>query len=138
MGGQSLIIDGRLVRGSHGLAGELGFLVRMLTRMDGAYNVGGKRSLADELRERAWTSEGMRSLVAAEIMCSIVTTSPEVVYVAVDLLPDMDELAQVLAAYLPEGAVPKLVYVCDCHERVLVGEYALCLNALRQAEAAKE
>ncbi len=124
VGGQGLIIDGRLVRGNHGLAGELGYLTGML----------GKR---EELHERAWTSEGMRSLVAAELMCAIVTTSPEVIYVAVDLLPDMGELHDTLAAFLPEGTVPELVHVCDYHERVIVGEYVLCLNALRQAEAAE-
>ena len=54
---------------------------------------------------------------------------------AVDLLPDMDELHDELARWLPEGAVPELVHVCDYHERVLVGEYALCVNALRKAGA---
>lgn len=125
VGGQGLIIDGRLVRGNHGLAGELGYLVRMFDK-------------SDELRERSWTSEGMRSIVAAELMCSIVTTSPEAIYVAVDLLPDMDDLSAVLAEFLPEGTVPKLISVCDYHERILVGEYALCLNALRQAASTEE
>ena len=118
VGGQGLVIDGRLVRGNHGLAGELGYLVRMLSHHD-------------QMREMAWTSEGMRKLVAAALLCSICTTSPEAIYVAVDLLPDMDELAEELAQYLPEGTVPKLIHVCDYHERILVGEYALCLDALR-------
>ena len=54
---------------------------------------------------------------------------------AANLLPDMDELAAELSRWLPEGTVPELVHVCDYHERVLVGEYALCVNALRRAEA---
>ena len=45
VGGQGLIVDGRLVSGSHGLAGELGYFVRYL-------------GLREEMRERAWTSEG--------------------------------------------------------------------------------
>lgn len=122
VGGQGLVVDGRLVRGNHGLAGELGYLVRML-------------NLTDKLCNMAWTSEGMRKLVTAELMCSICATSPEAIYVAVDLLPDMDELAAELAKYLPEGTVPELIHVCDYHERVLVGEYALCVDALRRAEA---
>ena len=68
-------------------------------------------------------------------MCCITVAAPEAIYVAVDLLPDMDELAAELARWLPEGTVPELVHVCDYHERVLVGEYALCVNALRRAEA---
>lgn len=124
VGGQGLVVDGRLVRGAHGLAGEMGYLVRQM-------------GVRDRLDERAWTSEGMRELVSTYLMMEIAVASPEVIYVAVDLLPDMDELRAELARWLPEGTVPELVHVCDYHERVIVGEYALCLNALRQAEAAE-
>ncbi len=120
VGGEGLVVDGRLVRGNHGLAGELGYLVSKL----------GAR---DKLRKKGWTSEGMQELVSNYLMGVIGVAAPEVIYVAVDLLPDMDELAAELARWLPEGSVPKLVHVCDYHERVLVGEYALCVNALRQA-----
>ena len=75
----------------------------------------------------------MQELVSNYLMGVIGVAAPEVIYVAVDLLPDMGELAAELARWLPEGSVPKLVRVCDYHERVLVGEYALCVNALRQA-----
>ena len=47
VGGQGLVIDGRLVRGSHGLAGELGYLINHLT---GEF---GKR---DYLRSIVWSS----------------------------------------------------------------------------------
>lgn len=124
VGGQGLIIDGRLVRGNHGLAGELGYFVRTLGR-------------TEEFREKAWTSEGMLSLVTLELMVAIVTTSPEVIYLAVDLLPDLEALHDELAKHLPEGTVPELRRVCDYHERVLVGEYALCVNALRKEELAE-
>ena len=122
VGGQGLVVDGRLVRGAHGLAGEMGYLVRQM-------------GLRKQMLEKAWTSEGMRQLVSTYLMMSIAVASPEVIYVAVDLLPDMGELQAELEKWLPEGTVPELVHVCDYHERVLVGEYALCLNALRQAEA---
>lgn len=122
VGGQGLIVDGRLVRGNHGLAGEQGYLVARL-------------GLMDRLSKKGWTTEGALDLVSAYLMCCITVAAPEAIYVAVDLLPDMDELAAELARWLPEGTVPKLVRVCDYHERVLVGEYALCVNALRRAEA---
>ena len=124
VGGQGLVIDGRLVRGKGGVAGELGYLFRMLDAFDQAC-------------EMAWTTDGMRKLITTELMCAICATSPEAVYVAVDLLPDMDDLTQELAKHLPESAVPKLIRVCDYHERVLVGEYALCLDALRRTTAAE-
>ncbi len=94
----------------------------------------GKLGLRDELRKKGWTTEGALDLVATYLMCCIGVAAPEAIYVAVDLLPDMDELAAELARWLPEGTVPKLVHVCDYHERVLVGEYALCVSALRKTE----
>ena len=120
VGGQGLIVDGRLVRGNHGLAGEQGYLVSKL-------------GLKDQLIKKGWTTEGALDLVSAYLMCCITVAAPEAIYVAVDLLPDMEELAAELARWLPEGTVPELVRVCDYHERVLVGEYALCVNALRRA-----
>lgn len=122
VGGEGIIVDGRLVRGKSGLAGELGYLV-------------GKLGARDELRKKGWTSEGMLDLVSNYLLGIVGVVAPEVIYVAVDLLPDMDELAAELVRWLPEGAVPQLVHVCDYHERVLVGEYALCVNALRKAAA---
>ncbi|MDO4798879.1 MAG: ROK family protein, partial [Coriobacteriales bacterium] len=122
VGGQGLIVDGRLVRGNHGLAGEQGYLVQKL---------GGP----DRLRKKGWTTEGALDLVSTYLMCCITVAAPEAIYVAVDLLPDMDELAVELARWLPEGTVPELVHVCDYHERILAGEYALCVNALRKAGA---
>jgi len=119
VGGEGLIVDGRLVRGNHGLAGEFGYLM-------------GKLGLRDKLLNKGWTTEGMLELVSNYLMGIIGVAAPEVIYVAVDLLPDMDELAAELGRWLPEGTVPELVHVCDYHERVLVGEYALCVNALRQ------
>jgi cellobiose-specific phosphotransferase system component IIB len=124
VGGQGLIVDGHLVRGNHGLAGELAYVMRML-------------GLVDKALKMAWTSEGMCKVVAAELMCSICTTSPEAIYVAVDQLPEMDELSAELARHMPEDMVPELIHVCDYHERVLVGSYALCLDALRRAEVAE-
>ena len=122
IGGEGLIVDGRLVRGNHGLAGELSYLVRKL-------------GLSEEMRSKGWTTEGMLELVSTYLLGYIGVVAPEVIYVAVDLLPDMDELHDELARWLPEGTVPELVHVCDYHERVLVGEYALCVNALRKAGA---
>lgn len=123
-GGQGLVVDGQLVLGSHGLAGELGFLTRML-------------GVREHMRDLAWTPEGMLQLVAAELMHGIVATSPEAVYVAVDLLPDLGELRELLARWLPEGTVPELVPVGDYHERVMMGEYALCLDRLLKGEGGR-
>lgn len=125
VGSQGVVTNGRLIRGSHGLAGELTLLAKYLGD-------------PNQLEEKAWTSEGMRELVTMYLLTSIVTCSPEAIYVAVDLLPDMDELHTELEKALPEGSVPELIYVDDFHELVLVGEYALCLNALRRAAALEQ
>lgn len=47
----------------------------------------------------------------------------------------MGVISAELRRWLPEGTVPHLEHVENYHDHVLVGEYALCVNALRQAMA---
>lgn len=122
VGGQGAVIDGRLVKGAHGLEGELGYLVRYLDKYENSH-------------DRAWTAEGMRDLVTTYLLCQIAATSPQAIYVACDLVPDMEELRAQLETAMPEKLIPDLYYVDDYHERVLVGQYALCLRGLRHLEA---
>ena len=122
VGDQGLVLDGRLVRGAHGNAGDQSALVRYLWG-EGA------------LRGRAWTSERMAGIVASYLLCAMASVEPEVIYTAVDLLPEVDLLRTELSKVLPEGRIPPIVPVKNYHELALVGEYVICLDALRRREA---
>ena len=59
--------------------------------------------------------------------------APDAIYVAVDLLDDMDALRDEMLAYFggsTEQYIPDLVRVSDYRERIALGELALCLQKL--------
>ncbi len=118
VGGQGTIVNGRLVRGRLGGAGELGYVARRL-------------DMWDNVRELCWSPEGLCKIVAEFLLCSISSVAPEAAYVAVEMIPDPEPLRAELAKTTPVDYIPELIPVDDYHERIMIGELALCLNALR-------
>ena len=120
--GQGTIVNGQLVRGRHGAAGEMGFIARYFSTWEAREDL-------------AWTSEGMTELVAQNLLCNICVTAPEAVFVAVQMVPNMDALRAKLAETVPENLIPELIHVDNYHERIMVGALALALRSLRTLEA---
>lgn len=124
--GQGIVVDGHLVKGRKNYAGEIGPLFAAVHGRDGM----------TRLQDLAWTSEGMRELAAPILAADISLVSPDAIYVAVDLLDDMDALKdQVARSYFTEredlkSYVPDFVRVTDYRERIAIGELALCLQKL--------
>lgn len=118
-GGQGIIIDGHLSKGRKSYAGELGPLLNAVYGPD--------RDL-----EAAWTPEGMRDIVARTLAADISLISPDAVFVAVDLVDDMDALRKEIERFCPglEQYVPDLIKVTDYRERIAFGMLALCLQKL--------
>lgn len=125
VGGQGTIVNGRLVRGRAGAAGELGYVARHF-------------DIWPTMRELCWSPEGMCKIITNFVLCNICTVAPEAVYVAVEMLPDMEPLRAELAKTTPEDFIPELIPVDDYHERIMIGQRALCLNWLRANEAKRE
>ncbi|MBO7675648.1 MAG: ROK family protein [Atopobiaceae bacterium] len=123
IGGQGMVVDGHLVKGRKNFAGELGPLFSALF---GHY-------ARKQLIEMSWSPEGMRKLVAPLLAADATLLAPDAIFVAVDLLDDMDALKQEMAAYFGderEDFVPDLVRVTDYRERIALGELTLCLQKL--------
>lgn len=129
VGGQGIVVDGHLAKGRRNFAGELGPL---FTAVHGDGWSRGDTSLT----ELAWTSEGMRKLVAPLLAADISLVAPDAIYVAVDLLDDMDALRDEVLAYFDgfkgyqADYLPDFVHVTDYRERISLGELALCLQKL--------
>lgn len=123
IGGQGIVIDGHLAKGRRNFAGELGPL---FTAMNGHPDF-------DHEWGDSWTAEGMRSLVAKMLVADIAIVSPDAIYVAVDLLDDMDALREEIATCFGKTLdvyIPDLIRVTDYRERIALGELALCLQKL--------
>lgn len=120
VGGQGIVVDGHLVKGRKNFAGEIAPLfkaVHNVTEVTGDHDL-------------AWSPEGMRKLVAPLLAADISLVSPDAIYVAVDLLYDLDALRDDIAKYVPDEYIPDLVRVHDYRECIALGELALCLQKL--------
>ena len=122
VGGQGIVVDGHLLKGRKNFAGELAPLYGAIHAPDE-----GQRN-----RELAWSTEGMLQLVAPTLAADVSLVSPDAIFVAVDLLDDMDALRQAMLPFFHgnEEHIPDLVRVADYRERIAIGELALCLQKL--------
>ena len=122
VGGQGIVVDGHLVKGRRNFAGELGPLFRAtqsIPAKNGEYD--------------AWSVEGMRKLVAPMLAADVSIVSPDAIYVAVDLLDDMEALrAEVAKSFgtALDAYIPDLIKVTDYRETIALGTLALCLQKL--------
>ena len=123
VGGEGAVVDGHLLKGRRNFAGELGPLFRAVN----------KQALLAHEGDLAWSVEGMRSLVAPMLAANVSLLAPDAIYVAVDLLDDMDALREAMKSYFAnelEVYMPDLIRVTDYRERIALGELALCLQKL--------
>ena len=123
VGGQGIVVDGHLVKGRKNFAGELSPLFK---------TINGHPDFDREWDE-SWTADGMRNLVASMLVADISLVAPDAIYVAVDLLDDMDALRAEIAKSFGktlDAYIPDLVRVTDYRETIALGELALCLQKL--------
>ena len=123
VGGEGVVADGQLLKGRRNFVGEL----RPLFCSMHTTNAQERES------DLAWSAEGMRSLVTPILVANVSLLAPDAIYVAVDLLDDMGALRDAMLPYFTDGQrayLPDLVRVTDYHERIALGELALCLQKL--------
>ncbi|MDO4539024.1 MAG: ROK family protein [Coriobacteriales bacterium] len=122
LGGQGIVVDGHLLKGKGNFAGEIGPLFSVLHHQE-----------PGTLDEQAWTPEGLRQVVAPLLVADISLVAPDAIYVAVDLLDDMDALREEIGRHFvrdQKDCLPDLIHVTDYRERIALGELALCLQKL--------
>lgn len=119
IGGQGIIVNGKLIRGAHGIAGEIKHIMNYL-------------QIDSPLSLNAYSVDSIRQIVAKAILTNISILDPEVVVIRCDMLPDMEEVHEELRKYLPDSRIPHLVHIEDFNEYVLMGQEALCIDYLKE------
>ncbi len=119
VGGQGIVVDGHVCKGRKNFSGEIGPLVSSQTGIE--------RDV-----ETCWTPEGMLDVVARSLVADISLIAPDAIYVAVDLVDDMDRLRKAILPYFDdlEEYVPELIRVTDYRERIALGMLGLSLRLL--------
>ena len=119
-GGLGTVIDGRLLRGFFGQAGEPKYIEN---RFDYA-GLGGY----DEAR---FSADGMLQIATNVCLASMAMTAPQCIYLAVDTVDDLQALHDALAKVAGHEFVPALELVDDYVGLVFLGELELCRRHLR-------
>ena len=120
-GGQGSVIGGRVVFGRYGMAGEPKFYQRRF-RYQGHY------------AEKVWTYTGLAEVCRNVLLASIGTISPDVAYVSVNALDDLEDVRRALEHVLPKYCIPEVVAIDDYRERMFLGAVALALERLADGE----
>ncbi|MBR3318268.1 MAG: ROK family protein [Atopobiaceae bacterium] len=116
-GGQGTIVNGQLVTGRYNLAGEPKFYQRLF-KYEGGYAAS------------VWTAEGLSRITRNVILASIGTVSPDVAYIAVNAINDVETIRRDLERRLPMYCIPELVGINDYRDCMYLGAAALCLGRL--------
>lgn len=118
VGGQGIVVDGRLIRGRRNFVGEVDHLLNAL-------------KWSADPQDLAWTEDGMYELVSRYLLMTCVEVAPEAIYVDAYPVDDMVRLRRELRAFLEDEYIPDLIPAPDFNECMLLGELALCVQRLR-------
>lgn len=107
-GGQGIMVNGKVVKGLNGLAGELRYYLHRM-------------QLSDDENKLIWNEQGAVEVVTKSLLPAIVTTGPEAVAISSRMTPDMTEIKKALSSFIPESYLPKFYYVKDIIPYMLDG-----------------
>ncbi len=125
IGGQGNVVNGRLVEGAHGIAGEMRFIAERL-------------QYSHPLHFNGYAPDDVLEMVGQMLAISCATYDPEVIALRCELLPDMNEVADELAKYIPRDRQPVLRRVEHYHEYILLGMMVLCVQRLAEGSTASK
>lgn len=119
VGGQGIIVNGKLVRGAHGLAGEIKHILNQFQY---------ERPLAIN----PYSIDSIKEIIGKAILTNLVILDPEVIVIRNDMIVDTEEIREELKKYLPEENIPEIVRMEDFNEYVLAGQESLLADYVKQ------
>lgn len=117
VGGQGIIVNGEIVKGKNGIAGEMRFFLKRMQLSDDAYKL-------------AWTERGALELVTKSLLPTISIIGPEAIAICSPLTPDMNEIKNSLKSFIPEEFLPKFYSIKEPSSYMLGGITKLCIDYL--------
>ncbi|OLU36111.1 ROK family protein [Ileibacterium valens] len=106
--GVGTVIDGKILSGRRGLAGECKFYMNRM-------------QFSNSLDKLSRAEEGHYEMLIATILPLISFIDPDIIYMRTPLIQDMKELAARLTNYIAEEYIPKLVYLNNPLDEVFLG-----------------
>ena len=116
-GGAGSVINGKVLKGAHNIAGEIKFA---------------PINLSKEYSECHKTPEATLERVAKLIVILCSTIDPEAIGITCDLITSVDELRKEISKYMPSEYIPVLTLEDHMHLYCEFGGLILCTNALEE------
>ncbi|MGN8626089.1 ROK family protein [Bulleidia sp. HCP3S3_F2] len=112
IGGQGIVVNGKLIRGSHGITGEIRYLLNQM-------------SYETPLSIDPYNVKVMREITGKALLANISILDPEVIIVRNDMLLDVEEIKEELEKYLPASRIPEIIHMDDFNDYVMAGQERL-------------
>lgn len=112
IGGQGIVVNGKLIRGSHGITGEIRYLLNQM-------------SYETPLSIDPYNVKIIREITGKALLANISILDPEVIIVRNDMLLDVEEIKEELEKYLPASRIPEIIHMDDFNDYVMAGQERL-------------
>ena len=112
IGGQGIVVNGKLIRGSHGITGEIRYLLNQM-------------SYETPLSINPYNVKIMREITGKALLANISILDPEVIVVRNDMLLDVEEIKEESEKYLPASRIPEIIHMDDFNDYVMAGQERL-------------
>ncbi len=119
VGGLGIIADKKVINGKNGIAGEVKYFIRRM-------------QLSDEPPKLVRSEQGAIEIITKELLAPIITIGPEAVAICSTMTPNMEEIKEKLASFIPEEFIPKFYYIEEASSYMLDGITELCLEHMKK------
>ena len=121
VGGQGILVNGQVVSGKEGIAGEIRFFLRRM-------------QLSDDCEKLAWHQTGVKELVIKSLLPVISIMGPEAIALFSPMTPDKEEIKEGLLSFIPQEFLPEFYIIKEPWYYMLDGITKLCLDYLNENE----
>jgi len=119
VGGQGIIVNGKVLKGKNGIAGELRYFIKRM-------------QLSDEIYKLSLTQQGTLEIVTKSLLPAISLFGPDAVAICSPMTSDMNEIKKALTSFISEEFLPEFYYIKEASSYMLSGLTQLCVDYLEE------
>ena len=112
IGGQGIVVNGKLIRGTHGITGEIRYFLNQM-------------NYEKPLSMNPYDIRTIREIIGKALLANIAILDPEVIVIRNDMLLDTEEIKDELKKYLPDFRIPEIVHMDEFNDYVMAGQERL-------------
>lgn len=112
--GCGIVVNGHLIRGRQNVAGEVGYVEKII-------------QFSEDPELLIQTEKGTTELVAKSLISLISSLGPEAIFVYSNMTKNVEEIREEIKKYIPDEFIPDLVLINDIREYMMTGTFLRCI-----------